>query len=37
VARWTVGDIKLIQETAERVVTVVRSILKGVLPVEMAV
>jgi len=34
VARWADGDLELIQKTAERVVTVARSILSGVLPVE---
>jgi hypothetical protein len=33
-ARWADGDIELIQKTAERVVTVARSILNGLLPPE---
>ena len=36
VARWADGDIEIIQKTAERVVTVARSILNELLPVEAA-
>ena len=36
VARWADGDLEVIRETAERVVTVARSILNGLLPSEAA-
>ncbi len=34
-ARWANGDLELIQKTAERVVTVARATLDGLVPVEV--